>query len=143
MSQEENVRKASKQFYAALNGMVRGESGTMSKAWSHTGSATAMQPIGGLLTGWDGVRDSFEKFAEVADGGEVTIDNQVIRVVGELAYEVGIEHGKVELGGKNVAIDHRVTNIYQLEGGEWKLIHHHCDVSPAMVETVNSLAVKA
>jgi hypothetical protein len=29
-----------------------------------------------------------------------------------------------------------VTNIYRREGGGWKMVHHHTDVSPAMVEAL-------
>jgi ketosteroid isomerase-like protein len=35
-----------------------------------------------------------------------------------------------------VRVDWRVTNIYRREGGGWKMVHHHTDVSPAMVEAL-------
>ncbi|HYU19986.1 MAG TPA: nuclear transport factor 2 family protein [Chloroflexota bacterium] len=34
---------------------------------------------------------------------------------------------------------HRVTNIYRREGGEWKMVHHHTDVSPAMNDLLSRL----
>jgi ketosteroid isomerase-like protein len=53
-----------------------------------------------------------------------------------VAYTLGTEHGQAKLGGESIGIDWRVTNIYRREGGEWKMVHHHTDVSPAVVEAL-------
>ena len=29
-------------------------------------------------------------------------------------------------------VSHRDTNIFQLEQGEWKMVHHHTDISPQL-----------
>jgi len=55
---------------------------------------------------------------------------------GTAAYTLGIENGQAKLGDETVAIDWRVTNIYRREEGEWKIMHHHTDVSPALVEAL-------
>jgi ketosteroid isomerase-like protein len=133
MAGEEEVRKASKQFYAALNRMANGDAGPLADIWSHGAGVTAMHPIGGRQVGWDEVRDSFEKVAQVASEGRIELKDQLIRVSGSLAYEAGVEHGELTLAGHKVSIEHRVTNIYQLEAGAWKLVHHHTDASPAML----------
>lgn len=143
MSENEDVRKASGQFYTALNSMLNGDAGPLSKIWSHSKDVTTMHPIGGRQTGWDGVRQSFEQVAELASGGNVRLDEQTIRVIGNVAYEVGLEQGQMTLAGENAPIEHRVTNIYCREGGEWKMVHHHTDISPAMVEILNRVQAKA
>ena len=54
-------------------------------------------------------------------------------VVGDLAYEGGIESGEAMLTGQHVSFEHRVTNIYRREareGGE--IVHHYSDLSPAI-----------
>jgi ketosteroid isomerase-like protein len=53
-----------------------------------------------------------------------------------VAYEAGVEYGQLKLSGNQVNIEHRVTNIYQREAGAWKLIHHHTDTSPAMLDVI-------
>lgn len=136
MSGEAEVREASERFYAALNRMARGDASEMAKIWSHGEAATAMHPIGGREVGWDAVKASFEQVAHVASDGTIEMTDRDIHVSGDVAYEIGVERGEVKLAGHPVRIEHRVTNVYQREAGEWKLIHHHTDLSPAMLEVL-------
>lgn len=59
MSAQEEVRRASKQFYDALNRMANGDAGLMPSAWSHSPEVTAMHPIDGREVGWEAVKASF------------------------------------------------------------------------------------
>ena len=77
--------------------------------------------------------------AQLASDGNVEIGDQLIQVDGDLAYEVGVEHGKLRLAGHPIVIEQRVTNVYRREAGAWRIVHHHTDVSPAMLETLNRL----
>jgi len=135
----DDVRAASKQFYAGLNRMLNGDAAPLADIWSHTRSVTVLQPIGGRQVGWDAVRGSFEEVAQLASGGKVGLWDQRIQVSGDFAYEVGVERGQFQLAGQQVAIEHRVTNIYQREDGAWKMIHHHTDTSPAMLDVLRTL----
>lgn len=136
MSMESEVREASERFYAALNRMANGDASGMEKIWSHDAAATAMHPIGGREVGWDAVRASFEQVAHAASNGTIEMTDRDIHVSGDVAYEIGVERGQVTLAGEAVRIEHRVTNVYQREAGEWKLIHHHTDISPAMLDVL-------
>jgi ketosteroid isomerase-like protein len=140
---EEGVRRASAQFYEALNRMLDGDSRSMAEIWSHSATVTAMHPIGGRQVGWDQVRESFAQVAELASGGEVKLRDQLIRVAGDVGYELGIEQGQFELAGEQVSVEHRVTNIYRQEGGTWKIVHHHTDLSPAMMDILRRLEADA
>ena len=142
MSAEDEVREASKKFYAALSSMLNGDAGPLSEIWSHGAEVSTMHPIGGREVGWDQVRNSWEQVAQLASGGEGKLTDQVIQVVGDMAYELGIERGQVTLAGQPVTIEHRVTNIYRREAGAWKVVHHHTDVSPAMLDVVSRLKAK-
>ena len=57
----------------------------------------------------------------------------------DLAYELGTEHGQATLAGEQITIEQRVTNVYRREGGEWKIVHHHTDLSPAMLALLERL----
>lgn len=139
MSTEDEVRNASKQFYTGLNRMANGDGGPLADIWSHSAAVMAMHPIGGRELGWDAVRASFEKVAELASEGKIELKDQFIRVAGDVACEAGIEHGHLKLAGQQITIEHRVTNIYQREAGAWKIVHHHTDISPAMLDVLSRL----
>lgn len=142
MSTEDEVRKASGQFYAALNRMLNGDAGPLTDIWSHSAAVTTMHPIGGREVGWDKVRESWEQVAKLASDGKGELKDQLIRVAGDVAYEVGTEHAQFKLAGQQVTSEHRVTNIYQREAGAWKVVHHHTDVSPAMMDVLSRLQAK-
>lgn len=58
MSTKDEVRKASEQFYAAVNRMLNGDSAPLADIWSRSAALTTMHPIGGRQVGWDKVRES-------------------------------------------------------------------------------------
>ena len=139
MSSEDEVRTASAQFYAGLTSMMAGDAAPLADAWSHSASVSTMHPIGGRQTGWDEVRGSFEQVAQLASGGHAELRDQSLQVAGDMAYEVGIEQGQATLAGEQIAIEHRVTNVYRREAEGWKIVHHHTDLSPAMLELLGRL----
>jgi len=119
--------------------MVNGDAGPLADIWSHSAAVTTMHPIGGREVGWDKVRQSWEQVAQLASDGRVNLKDQLIQVAGDVAYELGVEHGQAKLAGQQVTLEHRVTNIYRREAGAWKIVHHHTDVSPAMVDVISRL----
>jgi ketosteroid isomerase-like protein len=143
MSAQDEVSKASAEFYAALNRLVGGDTVSMTDIWSHSAAVTAMHPIGGRQVGWDEVRESFAQVAGLASGGQVRLGDQIVQVAGDMAYEVGVEQGEATLAGQQVPIEQRVTNIYRREAGGWKIIHHHSDLSPAMLDLLSRLQAEA
>jgi ketosteroid isomerase-like protein len=143
MSTEDEVRKASGQFYAALNRMANGDAGSLADIWSHSTVVTTMHPIGGREVGWDEVKGPWQQVAQLASGGQVKLSDQLIQVSGDMAYEVGTEQGQFTLAGEQVSIEQRVTNIYRREAGGWKIVHHHADVSPAMLDILSRLQAEA
>ena len=139
MAAEDEVRAASTRFYAALKSMTDGDATPMADVWSQGEGVTTLHPIGGRQVGWDEVRGSFEQVAGLASGGHVGLRDQRVQVIGDVAYEVGVEYGQAKLAGEQIAIEQRVTNIYRREAGGWKLVHHHTDISPAMLELLSRL----
>jgi ketosteroid isomerase-like protein len=139
MSKEDEVRQASDQFYAGLTRMIEGDLSVLEGIWSHDETVTAMHPVDGREVGWEAVRESFVPFTELASNGSVELHDQIIRVLGDVAYEVGIESGHFTLAGKPITVGQRVTNIYRYGDGGWKMIHHHTDVSQSMVDAVRPL----
>ncbi len=139
MSAEDDVREASTRFYSALNGMLDGDTDSLANVWSHGAEVTTMHPIGGRESGWDEVRGSFEQVGKVASGGHVELRDRSVHVLGDAAYEIGVESGQATMAGERVTIEQRVTNIYRREPGGWKMVHHHTDISPEMVGILRRL----
>jgi ketosteroid isomerase-like protein len=77
--------------------------------------------------------------AKLASDGKVGLKDQLIQVAGDVAYEEGFEHGQFKLAGQEITIENRVTNIYRREAGAWKIVHHHVDISPAMLDVLGRL----
>jgi ketosteroid isomerase-like protein len=139
MSNKDEVREASNQFYKGLNRMIEGDLSVLEGIWSHEATVTAMHPVGERDVSWEEVRNSFVPFTEMASDGKIELRDQLINVLGDVAYEVGVESGQFKLAGNDIKIGHRVTNIYRREGGSWKMIHHHTDISQPMVDVISSL----
>jgi ketosteroid isomerase-like protein len=139
MGAEDAVRQASARFYAALNSMANGDASPMSAVWTHREDVTTMHPIGQREVGWEQVGPVWEQVAAMCTEGQVQLHDQLIRVGTDLAYEVGVEEGEITIAGERVAFNERVTNIYRREDGEWKIVHHHSDVSPAMTDLLSRL----
>ena len=83
------------------------------------------------------MRASWEQVAQAFSEGQVSLVSLVVvPLADDVAYTLGTEHGQAKLGNETVGIDWRVTNIYRREGGEWKMVHHHADVSPEVMEVL-------
>ena len=142
MSTEIEVRKASEQNYAAMNRMLNGDAAPLADIWSHSTAVSTMHPIGSRQVGWEQVRESFEQVAQIASNGQVKLRDQIVHVAGDVAYELGVEHGQVKIAGQQVTIEHRVTNIYRREAEGWKIVHHHTDLSPALLDVLSRMNAK-
>lgn len=143
LTTEAAVREASDRFYAALNRMANGDAEPMAAVWSHRDDVTTMHPIGGREVGWNEVEGPWQAVADVASDGTVTRVDQLVRVDGELAYELATEKVSMSLAGKPVESEVRATNVYRLEDGEWKIVHHHTDADPEMIEILEQLDASA
>jgi len=131
MSTEDDVRAVSDKFYSGLSRM---DVAALPEIWSHSDDVTTMHPMGGEQVGWEEVRASFEGAAGLMTDSHVELVDQRIYAGTDLAYETGIERGSAKLAGEPIEFEHRVTNVYRLEDGQWKMIHHHTDVSTGLVE---------
>src|SRR5215204_1260200 len=140
MAAEDEVRKASEQFYAALANMSMDPDDLvqrMEEIWSHGSDVSAMHPFGDQMLGWEEVRDSWEQAAQAFSGGQVALDEMVVVPISEdAAYTLGTEHGQGSIGDATVGIDWRVTNIYRREADGWKIVHHHTDFSKEVAEAL-------
>jgi ketosteroid isomerase-like protein len=128
---EQAVRQAAAQFYAALNTMFTGELGPMKEVWSHANDVTYMGPGGGFQVGWDQVLANWEAQAAMKLGGKVEPADMRITVGKDLAVTHNYERGEnTNADGKTQTVSIRATNLFRKEDGKWKMIGHHTDLLP-------------
>ena len=129
MTDKDEVREASRAFYAALNSTFNKDASPMRDIWLRSPEVTAMRPNGGREVGWDQLWEAWQHVADVFSGGHVEITEQYIVTDGNFAYEIGLELGKFSPGGEEIEVEHRATNIYRRTDDGWKIVHHHTDKS--------------
>ncbi len=134
---------ANDSLYAALNAMFTGSLDLLQAVWSHADYVTQMGPFGGRLTGWEAVNNEFRKVADMKLGGKIVCKDKHLYSAGDIGYVVCVEEGEnISPEGKSVKVSHRATNIFHLENGQWKLIHHHTDISTQLENTYEELKSK-
>lgn len=126
----ETVIAANTTLYTSLNAMFEGDFGPISNVWSHSDSITYMGPFGGKLVGWEAVGADFKQVTDMKIGGSIRPEGVSVHVGEGMAYVACTEVGEnIGPDGKPVQVRHRATNVFQLENGVWKLIHHHTDIA--------------
>ncbi|MBT8417093.1 MAG: nuclear transport factor 2 family protein [Silicimonas sp.] len=143
MSDLNEIRAASAKFYTALNRMAAGDAAPMADAWARREDASAQHPIGGRDQGYDAIIASFSRFAKIAEGGDIRLVEQKIVAGSDMAVETGKEKGTLVIAGHTATIDQRVTNVYLLADGMWRMVHHHTDMSQDMLEILKRLSEPA
>ena len=134
---EKELRAANDQFYAALNAMFTGELDPMNAIWSHREDVTDLGPFGDRLVGWEAVGAEFKKESGMKLGGRVMVKDVMVHAGSDLGYTVCVEQGEnMSAAGKPVRVSHRATNIFRLENGQWKLVHHHTDPSAELQDGI-------
>lgn len=126
------AREAADRCYAANQRVINGDAAPMLVLWSHGPEVTAMPTLGDLEVGWERVRAEWERIAGLYADGRMTVDPLLVRVGGDLAYSVDIEHVEAAVDGRPLSASVRATNVFRRENGTWKVVHHHGDALPAV-----------
>jgi len=130
---KQELLAANDSFYYALNAMFTGNLEPMNALWSHSDYITNMGPFGGRLTGWEAVGAEFKKEAGMKFGGKVVCKDVQSYAGTDMGYTVCVEEGEnMSTDGKPVVVKQRATNVFNLENGKWKLVHHQTDLSPQL-----------
>ena len=114
MTTEEAVLAANQRFYDAFSAH---DAGAMARLWARDLTIACVHPGWEALYGREAVLASFRAILGDPRAPEVRSSNERVIVTGETALVVCIEH---VLDTELVA-----TNVLTLEGGEWKMVHHH------------------
>lgn len=123
-----SVEAAIQRLQAAMADVANGDVRAIKALYSHTGDATSFYGWGGYEKGWDGVAARWDWAGQQFKGGKVSYQNVTTVVTPELFYTTDIEtYSDQKMAGVAglTGWTNRVTHIFRLEAGEWRLVHRH------------------
>ena len=94
----------------------------MRSIWAAQTNVTCIHPGWDVLSGLDEVLDSWEDILASPNATNIVCKNPIVRVLGNFAYVICHE---ILDQGFLVA-----TNVFVLENGLWKMIHHQAGAAP-------------
>jgi ketosteroid isomerase-like protein len=131
MTDVDGFERAVERYQLALDEFLKGDPEPVHELWSHAEDVTLANPlVGPPACGWEQVAKTMEHAAsQLGDGEIVGFDDVAKYVTPELAYTVWLERQQARVGGSRDVTPFvlRVTMIYRLEDGEWKVAHRQAD----------------
>ncbi len=124
-----NFEQTIENYHKATDELVKGNPEPAKNFFSRRQDVTLANPFGGIMHGWKDVAEAVEHAASVYREGTATFQNIVTYVTPEIAFTVEQEEYKAKLGQRQdiSTVSLRVTSIFRLEDGTWKLAHRHAD----------------
>jgi ketosteroid isomerase-like protein len=110
----------------AASAYVRGDAAPVAALSTRADPATFFSPKGDTLQGAAAVLERYAGDAK-SFGGSGTTELEILQSAssGRLAFWTGLQHA--EVGGAKGKMTLRVTEIFRLEDGTFKLVHRHAD----------------
>jgi ketosteroid isomerase-like protein len=116
-------------LHAAMARVANGDVSAIKALYAHADEATSFYGWGGYEKGWEAVSRRWDWAGRQFQGGTVSYRNVTSVVTGELAYTTDIETFQVRVDGLAAPTQwsNRVTHIFRLEAGHWRLLHRHAN----------------
>ena len=126
----EDVEAASLSFYTALS--VLDDGTRMEAVWANTPYVTYVGPSStSIIVGWDAQKRYWKSFNTEFVSCQVAITDAHVHVVGNLAWQIGLEVGHALMrDGTTRNIDWVVTNVFEKIDGRWLMVSHHAQPRP-------------
>lgn len=123
------LRAAIEQLHAAIGRAANGDPAAIQALYSRSDDVTAFYGWGGYERGWEAVRERWNWAAAQFGGGSVAYQNLTTVATAEMAYTTDVETFRVRLAGADGPVEwsNRVTHIFRLEDGAWRLVHRHAN----------------
>ncbi len=125
-----DIDSAIEESHAALGAIWKGDPSLYKLLFSKADDVTLGNPFGPYVHGHQKVEETVDAAALYFRDGVVTGVELIAKYVSlDLACIVEVERGRVKVGGaKELApLALRVTSLFRLEKGSWKLAHRHAD----------------
>ena len=128
-SQAPSFAAAIDRLRTAMAKVANGDIAAITALYSHADDATSFYGWGGYEKGWAAVSKRWDWAGQQFKGGSVSYENITMVVSSELAYTTDIETFEARMEGMDEPTrwSNRVTHIFRLEHGEWRLVHRHAN----------------
>ena len=127
----QNFREFLKRREAASTDFERGDAGLLSGMVARISPSSFFPPQGGYRKGPNEVAAAYRRIAARTHPLRVSSSFEVFQMAADgcVAYWTGLQHTTVQLHSTDqpLPFDLRVTEVFQLENDEWKLVHRHAD----------------
>ena len=123
-----SVQAAIARLHAAIGQVANGDVAAIKALYSHSADATSFYGWGGYEKGWDAVKTRWTWAGQQFKGGTVSYQNVTTVVTLAMFYVTDIESFRMDaMAGVDgpTGWTNRVTHIFRLEAGEWRLVHRH------------------
>ena len=126
----EDLDRAVERSHLAVAAIFRGNPGPAKALFSDDDDVTLGNPFGPYAYGRKKVEETLARAASNYRDGELTDVELIAKYVSDgLACVVEVERGRAKVGGSDqtATLSLRVTSVFRLERGIWKLVHRHAD----------------
>ena len=113
----EAVRAANMAFYQSFE---ENDLDTMNSLWEHSERATCVHPGWPMLRGWPQVGASWFTLMTNGAQNQFIITNEVVEVVGDVAWVTCDENVLNSASGATVA----ALNMFVMSDSQWRLVSH-------------------
>jgi len=127
IQQRSEILAANEAFYRAFE---KKDIDAMDEIWSQGTGSLCVHPGWNILRGWKQVRNSWVKIFQNTPYIEINTDIISTEIRGNIAYVVLVENIMQVIKGSRIEAESLATNVFELLGGKWYLVHHHA--SPVM-----------
>ncbi len=113
---ETEIAHANDSFYRAF---TAGSYQAMAELWAQSAAVSCVHPGAPAIVGRESVLDSWRTILREAPSLPMRCDGAVVNLLGEVAVVTCYEasgHHPAHLAA---------TNVFVLEGGSWRMVHHH------------------
>jgi ketosteroid isomerase-like protein len=129
------------QCHAGLGELVKGDPEPFKRMWSNRDDVSLGNPFGPFVRGWKEAAATMERASSNYRDGQI-VGFETVSSFGtpDLVCLVEVERYRTKVGGREdlVPIELRVTSVFRLEDGSWKVVHRHADpiTTPQPIESV-------
>lgn len=140
------VHAAIGRLHSAMAKVANGDISAITALYSHTADATSFYGWGGYERGWDAVAKRWAWAGQQFKGGVVGYQNVTTVVTAGMFFTTDIEtYTSQRTAGVEglTSWSNRVTHVFRLEDGEWRLVHRHANRLEQQFEPASRLGAKA